>query len=174
MRCQISNLSGTNNCVKHYIRGVPPFDMKKSIILILSFVLVNCLAAQQLTTYKSDMSVDETTKRLVASIKQKKLVYFETVSHDSVANEYGVKIPPTRMVLFEDPNLMIELVSCRQTTALDLPMKILVWEENEDVYVGFFDPKVMKKRFMLHECDDIITSMSRLKLRIVNEVLKGG
>ncbi len=130
--------------------------------------------AQNLTIYRSARSVDETVNRLVEIIKQKKLVHFETVEHDIVAKEYGVEIPPTRMILFEDPNLMIELVSCRQTTALDLPMKILVWEENEDVYIGFFDPKVMKKRFLLQECEDIITSMSRLKIRVVNEALKDG
>ena len=146
----------------------------KKIITLFIFIAPFFLSAQNLTTYKSAKTVDETVNRIVDLIKQKKLVYFETVEHDKVAKDYGVTIPPTRMILFEDPNLMIELVSCRQTTALDLPMKILVWEENEDVYVGFFDPKVMKKRFMLHACDDIITSMSRLKIRIVNEALKEG
>ncbi|WP_420578598.1 DUF302 domain-containing protein [Ekhidna sp.] len=139
-------------------------------ITLLSFLT----QAQNLTTYRSSRSVDETVDRIVEIIKQKKLAYFETVKHDEVAKEYGVDIPPTRMILFEDPNLMIELISCRQTTALDLPMRILVWEEHGDVYVGFFDPKVMKKRFMLHECDDIITSMSRLKVRVVNEALREG
>ena len=132
------------------------------------------LKSQNLTTYRSTRSVDETVNRIIEIIKKKKLAYFETVEHDKVAKKYGVEIPPTRMILFEDPNLMIELIACRQTTALDLPMRILVWEENSDVYVGFFDPKVMKKRFMLHECDDVITSMSRLKIRIVNEALRGG
>ena len=98
--------------------------------------------SQQMTVYKSKYSVDETVEKIVETINQKKLVHFETVNHDKVAEEYGVTIPPTRIILFEDPNLMIELVSCRQTTALDLPMKILVWEENEDIYIGFFDPKV--------------------------------
>ena len=142
------------------------------ITLFLSVPLLGL--GQQMTVYKSSMTVEETVNRIMETIEQKKLVHFETVNHDKVAAEYGVEIPPTRMILFEDPNMMIELVSCRQTTALDLPMKILVWKENSDVYIGFFDPKVMKKRFMLQECDDIISSMSRLKVRIVNEVLKEG
>jgi len=142
-------------------------------LLVSLFVSVASFAgAQNLTTYKSNQSVEATVEKIVEIIKLKKLVYFETVNHDMVAKEYGVTIPPTRMILFEDPNLMIELIECRQTTALDLPMKILVWEEEGDVYIGFFDPKIMKKRFMLHECDDIITSMSRLKVRIVNEAIK--
>lgn len=143
-------------------------------LLVSTFLILASLhvKAQNLTVYRSNRTVDGTVNKLVDIIKQKKLVFFETVNHDAVAKEYGVDISPTRMILFEDPNLMIELVSCRQTTALDLPMKILVWEEYGDVYIGFFDPKVMKKRFMLQECDDIITSMSRLKVRIVNEALK--
>lgn len=147
----------------------------------MKFILSACivfaafsLKSQNLTTYRSSKPVDETVSRIVEIIKKKKLAYFETVEHDKVAKEYGVEIPPTRMILFEDPNLMIELIACRQTTALDLPMRILVWEEHGDVYVGFFDPKVMKKRFMLHECDDVITSMSRLKIRVVNEALREG
>ena len=147
----------------------------------MKFILSACIVfvafspkSQNLTTYRSTRSVDETVNRIVEIIKKKKLAYFETVEHDKVAKEYGVEIPPTRMILFEDPNLMIELIACRQTTALDLPMRILVWEEHGDVYVGFFDPKVMKKRFMLHECDDVITSMSRLKIRVVNEALRQG
>lgn len=145
--------------------------MKYFLSVCLS-LMVFVGVSQQMTVYKSKYSVDETVDRIVETINQKKLVHFETVNHDKVAMEYGVKIPPTRIILFEDPNLMIELVSCRQTTALDLPMKILVWEESEDIYIGFFDPKVMKKRFMLQQCDDIISSMSRLKVRIVNEVIK--
>lgn len=147
--------------------------MKFTIIAVIVFSAFSA-ESQNLTIYRSERTVDETVDRLVEIIKKKKLAYFETVEHDKVAKEYGVNIPPTRMILFEDPNLMIELVSCRQTTALDLPMKILVWEENEDVYIGFFDPKVMKKRFLLQECEDIITSMSRLKIRVVNEALKDG
>ena len=122
--------------------------MRISLLICLSVFYVAAFG-QQMTVYKSPFTVNETVDKVVETINQKRLVHFETVNHDSVAAEYGVEIPPTRMIMFEDPNLMIELVSCRQTTALDLPMKILVWVENSDVYIGFFDPKVMKKRFML-------------------------
>ena len=67
---------------------------------IAIFVLASfCVAAQNLTTYKSHRTVEETVDRIVEIIKQKKLVYFETVNHDKVALEYGVEIPPTRMIL---------------------------------------------------------------------------
>lgn len=125
-----------------------------------------------MTVYRSANSVDTTVMNIVDVIQSKGLVYFETVAHDKIAMERGTEIPPTRMILFEDPDLMIQLIQCRQTTALDLPMKILVWEENEDVYIGFFDPKIMKKRFLLKDCEDIIAEMSKLKIRIVAEALR--
>lgn len=150
------------------------FNMKlmKISFLVLSFLILVELPAQNLTIYRSDNSVDSTVMKIVEVIKSKDLVYFETVSHDGIAKEKGAEIPPTRMILFEDPELMIQLIQCRQTTALDLPMKILVWEENQDVYIGFFDPKVMKKRFLLQGCEDILTEMSKLKIRIIAEVFK--
>lgn len=144
----------------------------KNILFFTVFFSLYNLSAQNLTIYRSDTTVDVTVDRIVDVIKKKDLIFFETVSHDEIAKDKGAEIPPTRMILFEDPDLMIKLISCRQTTALDLPLKILVWEENEDVYIGFFDPKVMKKRFLLQDCEDVISEMSKLKIRIVNDALR--
>ncbi|MEM9897208.1 MAG: DUF302 domain-containing protein [Bacteroidota bacterium] len=144
----------------------------KFILLASLCVVLQNVTAQNLTVYRSESSVDSTVDVIVRIINSKDLVYFETVAHDEIAAERGIELNPTRMILFEDPDLMVDVISCRQTTALDLPMKILVWEEEEDVYVGFFDPKVMLKRFMLQGCEDVINQMSRLKIRIVNEALR--
>lgn len=144
----------------------------KSVLSLFSILLVSLISAQNLTIYRSANSVDSTVSKIVEVIKASDLIYFETVSHDEIAREKDVEIAPTRMILFEDPDLMIQLISCRQTTALDLPMKILVWEENKDVYIGFFDPKVMKKRFLLQGCEDVIAEMSKLQIRLINEVLR--
>ncbi|MFK7951992.1 MAG: DUF302 domain-containing protein [Ekhidna sp.] len=147
-------------------------QFQRTILVLLSFFFISTLYSQNLTIYRTANSVDTTVMKIVEAIKSKDLVYFETVSHDAIAKERGINMAPTRMILFEDPDLMIKLIHCRQTTALDLPMKILVWEENEDVYIGFFDPKVMKKRFLLQGCEDVITEMSKLKIRLIAEILK--
>lgn len=146
--------------------------LTRIFLLTTSFFFLTKLSAQNLTIYRSGSSADSTVMKIVEVIQSKDLMYFETVSHDAIAKQKGVIIPPTRMILFEDPDLMIKLIKCRQTTALDLPMKILVWEENEDVYIGFFDPKVMKKRFLLQGCEDVIAEMSKLKIRIVMEAIR--
>ncbi|MEP0367270.1 MAG: DUF302 domain-containing protein [Cyclobacteriaceae bacterium] len=142
-------------------------------IITATFLLV-CLSsqAQNLTIYKSSLSVQETTDKIVGIIKDKGLMFFETVSHDAIAKERGKEIPPTRSILFEDPDLTTALISCQQTTALELPLEILVWEEYGDVYIGFMDPKFMRKRFMVLGCDETIDALTRLMIRVTNDALK--
>lgn len=128
--------------------------------------------AQNLTIYRSESSVDETAQKIVQVIKDKDLIYFETVSHDQIARERGVNLDPTRSILFEDPDLTTELLLCKQTAAHDLPLEIIVWEENGDVYIGFMDPKVMLKRFMISGCNENLELISKLMVRVTMDALR--
>ncbi|MFT6867125.1 MAG: hypothetical protein ACJA08_001964 [Cyclobacteriaceae bacterium] len=145
--------------------------MKKLSFAILIFIS-SALPAQNLTIYKSSIGVQETTDKIVSIIKKQELIFFETVSHDEIAKLRGIEISPTRSILFEDPDLSTALISCQQTTALDLPLEILVWEEYGDVYIGFMDPKFMKKRFMIMGCDETIDALTKLMVRVTNDALR--
>ncbi len=145
--------------------------MKRLITLIFIFVAFQ-INAQNLTIYKSSLDVEATTNKIVDIIKQQGLIFFETVSHDEIAKNRGKEIAPTRSILFEDPDLTTALISCQQTTALDLPLEILVWEEYGDVYIGFMDPKFMKKRFMIIGCDETVDALTRLMVRVTNDALR--
>ena len=144
------------------------------------FIVVFCLlffchvvSGQNLTIYRSSKDVPATVEKIVEVIKRNEaLIFFETVSHDEIAKARSLEIPPTRSILFEDPNLSTALISCQQTTALDLPLEIIVWEENEDVYVGFMDPKYLVKRFMISGCEDTIESLTRLMVKVTMDALR--
>ena len=127
---------------------------------------------QNLSVYKSELSVIETTNELVKVIEQNDLIFFETVEHDKIALERGVEIDQMREVLFEHADLTTSLIQCQPTTALDLPLKILIWKENDDVYIGFIDPKFMKKRFMLNDCEDTVDEMGKVLIKVVINTLK--
>ena len=142
-----------------------------------AFVLL-CLApfmglGQNLTVYKSDKSVDETTEKIISVINDHGLIFFETVEHHTIAKERGKELSPTNSILFEDPDLVTRLIACQQTTALDLPLEILVWEEYGDVYIAFVDPKYMKKRFMVLGCDEIIDELTKLMIKVTNDAIRG-
>ena len=142
--------------------------------LFISLLILSGLAAsgQTLSTYKSDISVEETTAAVEQIIKDKGLVYFETVNHDAIAAERGVTMTPVREVLFEDADLTTSLIECQPTTALDLPLKFLIWEEHGDVYLAFIDPQFMKKRFMLQDCEEIVDDMGKLLQRLAVDTMR--
>jgi uncharacterized protein (DUF302 family) len=141
-------------------------------ILIFGFISLHSSKAQNLTVYKAKGSVSETTEKIVSIIKEKNLIFFETVSHDQIAENRGIEIDKTNVILFEDPDLTSNLILCEQTAALDLPLKILVWEENEDVYIGYIDPQLMRRRFLINGCDETMVKMTALIVRIINESLR--
>lgn len=146
--------------------------MKKLFFAMLIVLVSSSIFGQNLSVYKSELSVVETTNELVKVIKQNDLIFFETVEHDKIALERGVEIDQIREVLFEHADLTTSLIQCQPTTALDLPLKILIWEENDDVYMGFIDPKFMKKRFMLNDCEDTVDEMGKLLIKMVIDTLK--
>lgn len=147
--------------------------MKRIALWILFILVYNLVRAQELTVYKSNGSVEETVSLLIKLIRaEDSLICFETVSHDMIARERGMEIPPTRSILFEDPKLTTALITCQPTAAIELPLELLVWEESEDVYIGFLDPRLMKRRFMVTDCDDTLHDLTALMIRIVTDALR--
>jgi uncharacterized protein (DUF302 family) len=149
--------------------------MKYSIQFLLAnlFLFSYTLAAgQNMTVYKSSGSVAQSTEVLIKVIKEKNLKYFETVAHHEIAKERGTDILPTNVIIFEDATLSSKLITCEQTSALDLPLKIMVWEEHGDVYIGYFDPVLMRRKFLIDGCDDTLKAMSGMLSRLVNESIR--
>ena len=142
-------------------------------ISLLSFLLI-CLSSksQNLTIYKSDKSVDETAAMITKIIKAGDLHFIEMVSHDEICMKRGIQMSPTKIILFEDPEVSALLIACQPTAAIDLPLRIIVWEENEDVYVGYMDPRLMTKRFMLASCEEYVGQLARLMIRVTTDAIR--
>lgn len=148
--------------------------MRRHLLLVLAVLASNHLLwSQDLTVYKSEKGVEETVDKLIDIIKSdSRLVYFETVSHDHIAEERGLKLGPTRSILFEEPDISTTLLQCQPTAALDLPLELIVWEEYGDVYIGFMDPKFMKRRFMITDCDETIQMLTSVMTRVAMDALR--
>lgn len=149
---------------------------KKSKIQLLATVLVLFLcitvSAQNMTVYLTESSLQTAVAKLEEVIDRNDLIRFETVVHETIAKNIGVSIDSTEVIFFEDPTLTSKLILCEQTTALDLPLKIMVWKEEGETYIGYIDPKQMQRRFLINECGDTLERMSKLMIRIVNDAMR--
>ncbi len=95
----------------------------------------------------SSHSVDETVERLKAILKEKGVTLFALVDHSGEAAKVGMKMNPTKLLIFGNPQAGTPLMLAAPSAAIDLPLKIIVWEDKEGkAWVSYNTPEYLMKR----------------------------
>ena len=74
-------------------------------------------------------SVDETLQRLRSALESKGIMIFATIDHSGEAAKVGMEMHPTKVLIFGNPKGGTPVMLAAPTTAIDLPLKALVWED---------------------------------------------
>jgi len=83
------------------------------------------------------------------------------LDHSKNAASVDLQLPPTRIIMFGNPNLGTPLMQSGSSTAIDLPQKIVVSQgEGGQVTLTYNDPNYLVKRHGLKGVDAIITKIS--------------
>ena len=77
----------------------------------------------------SHYSVDETVNRLKGILDARGLTLFALVDHSGEAQRIGMNMPPTKLLIFGSPKAGTPLMLAAPSIAIDLPLKILVWQD---------------------------------------------
>ena len=100
-----------------------------------------------LVQVSSRYSVDETVGRLEAAFVEKGMRVFAVIDHSGEAEKVGLKMRPTKVVIFGSPKGGTPLMVAAPSLAIDLPLKALVAEDAEGkVSVTYNDPEYLKER----------------------------
>ena len=92
-------------------------------------------------------SVEETVARLEAILKEKGIKLFCIVDHSGEALAAGLEMPPTKLLIFGNPKAGTPLMLAAPSTALDLPLKVLIAEQsNGEVLVSWNDAAWLQQR----------------------------
>ena len=99
----------------------------------------------------SHHSVDETVERLKSILQAKGVTLFAIIDHSGEAEKAGMKMPATKLLIFGNPKWGTPLMLASPGSAIDLPLKILVWEDvREDsarkVWISYNSPAYLAKR----------------------------
>jgi uncharacterized protein (DUF302 family) len=81
---------------------------------------------------ESKHSVDETVRRVLSVLGEKGIKLFTIIDHAAEATSAGLRLRPTKVVIFGSPKAGTALMQAAPTTAIDLPLKALVWQDDED------------------------------------------
>jgi uncharacterized protein (DUF302 family) len=92
-------------------------------------------------------SVDASFARLEAAVAQRGLTVFARVDFAAAAAAVGLGLRPTRLLSFGNPRAGTPLIAAAPTVALDLPLRVLVWEADDGtVWVGYNTPEYLAER----------------------------
>lgn len=95
----------------------------------------------------SGHSVDHTVTKLKQILQAKGVALFALVDHSGEAEKVGMKMRPTKLLIFGNPKAGTPLMLAAPSTAIDLPLKILVWEDqNSKVWISYNSPQYLQKR----------------------------
>lgn len=125
-------------------------DMGKSNSCISERIEVNEVAQDKdngLIQIVSHYSVEETVRRLEAAFAAKGLQVFAVVDHSGEAEKVGLKMRPTKVVIFGSPKAGTPLMVAAPSLAIDLPLKALLAEDTDGkVSVTYNSPEYLKER----------------------------
>jgi len=95
----------------------------------------------------SNHSVDQTVEKLKGILQAKGVMLFALVDHSGEAEKAGLKMRPAKLLIFGSPKAGTPLMVAAPSSAIDLPLKILVWEDSQGiVWVSYNSPAYLQKR----------------------------
>src|SRR4051794_33112461 len=95
----------------------------------------------------SSHSVDETVSKLKRTLEAKGVTLFALIDHSGEAEKIGMKLPPCKLLIFGSPKAGTPVMQAAPRAAIDLPLKILVWEDGESkVWVSYNSPAYLQER----------------------------
>jgi uncharacterized protein (DUF302 family) len=95
----------------------------------------------------SNHSVDEIVEKLKQILQSKGVTLFATVDHSGEAAKVGMQMPPTKLLIFGSPKAGTPLMLATPSIAIDLPLKILIWEDAQGkVWVSYNSPSYLQQR----------------------------
>ena len=100
------------------------------------------------TTDPVGMVVD----RLLATLESRGIEVFAVVDHSGAAKRVGQELRETKLVIFGDTSVGTTLMRARPLIALDLPLKILIWEgEAGETYVSYNESSYLADRYEISD-----------------------
>ena len=107
----------------------------------------------------TNRTVDETVAKVQAILQTKSIKLFALIDHSGEAEAAGLKMPPTKLLIFGNPRGGTPLMLAAPTVAIDLPLKLLVWEDHDGKrWISYNSPQYLKQRHALP--DDLLKNIA--------------
>jgi len=112
--------------------------------------MMTTMSAQGIVDISTQSSVEEAVEKLKNILAAKGVALFALVDHSGEAEKVGMKMRPTKLLIFGSPKAGTPLMLAAPSVAIDLPLKILVWEDEEGkTWISYNTPEYLRERHNL-------------------------
>jgi uncharacterized protein (DUF302 family) len=114
----------------------------------------------------SQSGVEITIARLISLLQERGITIYSHIDQQSEAARYGLHVRPLQLLIFGNPSAGIPLMNANPLSGLDLPLKVIVWEDDEKkVWLSYNKFEYLQKRFDLPS--NLIQNLSRAEIIFV-------
>ena len=100
-----------------------------------------------LVTKESPFSVADTVARLSALMAERGMTLFGVIDHSGEAHAVGLDLRDTKVVIFGNPKGGTPVMQVAPLAALDLPLKVLVWDDGGQTKLTYTAPAALAARY---------------------------
>jgi uncharacterized protein (DUF302 family) len=113
----------------------------------------------------SNHSVVEAINRLETDVKSRGMIVFARIDFAADAEQAGLQLPPKQLLIFGNPKAGTPLMVAAPSVALDLPLKVLAWEDsNGKTWLSYNSPEYLKERHGL--TDELVKNIAGITLLV--------
>jgi uncharacterized protein (DUF302 family) len=123
-----------------------------------------------LTTVPSHFAPKETMDRVETEIGERGMNVFARIDHAAGAAEAGLTLRPTELIIFGNARGGTPLMQSVQTVGIDLPLKLLVWEDAAGkTWISYNEPAWIAQRHHVSDAQPIVNKMADLLSAILRK-----
>jgi uncharacterized protein (DUF302 family) len=128
---------------------------------LLLLVSATSALSEKLIALESKYDVKETLDRLAAELDKRGIKVAARVDHAAGAKAVGMELPPIEVLMFGNPRLGTPLMQLAPAIGIDLPMKVLAWQDKAGkVWIGYAAPDALKARHGISDRDEVFKAMA--------------
>lgn len=111
--------------------------------------------AEEWVVKTSPHDVATTADRLEAVIAESPASLVARVDHQAAAAKAGLEMQPATVLIFGNPAMGTPLMQADPRVALDLPLKVLIWQDGEATSIGYLTPDSLAERYDLADTEEL-------------------
>jgi len=131
------------------------------LLIITGFVFMTSANAQDGWIIKdSKNSVQETADKLVGIIENAPPKLFARIDHAAGAKSIDMELADATLIIFGAPQIGTPIMQQNILAGLDLPIRVLIWDDGGQTKIGYLDPAALKARYAIDGAEKAFEGMA--------------